>query len=173
MKFENGFAFQFTSLSLRNNLGAPKDLSLGAGNPTVNYCNPVTLGAVISACVPAPVFVCCDPKDSVNFCTDSSWFNKIPVPQDGWEQLHGPLHGPVPAGTMSWGCHHVPALFQGITITNLDFCGVIFMKTLLCLDFSHPARNSCGKEVISGLVLTSGQSINFPLSDRFIGVFFI
>lgn len=47
------------------------------------------------------------------------------------------------------------------------------MKNLSCLAFSHPARKSCGEEVISGSVLTSGHGINFPLNDRFIGVFFI
>lgn len=67
----------------------------------------------------------------------------------------------------------LPALFQGITITKFDFCGVFLMKSLLYLAFLHPARNGCGKEVISGLVLTFSHGINFPLNDRFIGVFFI
>lgn len=67
----------------------------------------------------------------------------------------------------------LPALFQGISIPNFDSCGVFFMGSLLYLAFLYPAHNSCGKEVISGLVLTLGHGINFPLNDRFIGVFFI
>lgn len=59
MKHENGFAFGLTLLRpLRNSLRNPEDLRPGAENHPANYCNLLTLGAVISACVYPAVCLC-------------------------------------------------------------------------------------------------------------------
>lgn len=59
MKRENGFAFGLTLLRpLRKSLGNPEDLRPGSESNPANYCNPVTLGAIVSACVYLAVCLC-------------------------------------------------------------------------------------------------------------------